>query len=59
MKGKQMSKKYIQFRLNKEQEEMKQYLIDNGINLSVKFRDFLIQLYEFEKEKELVVNITS
>ena len=54
-----MSKKYIQFRLNKEQEDMKQYLIDNGINLSVKFRDFLIQLYEFEKEKELVVNITS
>lgn len=56
-KGNRMSsdtRKILQARLTDEQEEMKQYLLGKGIKLSKLLREFLVQLYGIEKNKEAV-----
>nr|DAX39314.1 MAG TPA: antitoxin [Caudoviricetes sp.] len=51
-----MSRLYLQVRLTPEQEEMKRYLQGKGVNISDRIRTFLVQLYGFEKNKEVVNN---
>ena len=56
-KGNRMSsdtRKILQARLTDEQEEMKQYLLSKGVKLSTLLREFLVQLYGIEKNKEAV-----
>ena len=48
------TRKILQARLTDEQEEMKQYLLSKGIKLSKLLREFLVQLYGIEKNKEAV-----
>ena len=48
------TRKILQARLTDEQEEMKQYLLGKGIKLSKLLREFLVQLYGIEKNKEAV-----
>lgn len=53
-----MSKNLLQVRLTDELEEMKQYLIKRGCKISHKVREFIVQLYGFEKNRE-AANITN
>lgn len=43
----------ISFEISEEQEVMKAFLIGKGCNLSAHFRNYLIQLYDREKNKEV------
>lgn len=54
-----MSKNLLQVRLTDEQEEMKQYLLSKGCKISKRIREFLIQLYGFEKNRESATTANS
>lgn len=49
-----MSRNTLQVRLSDELQAMREYLDDKGVKVTARVREFIIQLYGLEKNKEAV-----